>query len=99
MNWSILPSVWACLSVVIVRFYHMGPRMSRDRTAAAREATREWIAGLVVVAATVVAFVGFAHASLWWTIAISTLVWIGLILFLWSVGRKQRSGRERHPRT
>lgn len=50
------------------------------------DATRQWIAGLIVIVATVVSFVGFARISVGWTLAISTLVLIGLVVFLWAAG-------------
>lgn len=53
--------------------------------------TRQWIAGLVVVVATIVSFIGFARVSVGWTLAISTLVLIGLVVFLWAAG----GGKER----
>ncbi len=63
------------------------------------ETRREWLSGILVVLATIIAFVGFAFASLKWTLIISSLVLACLVLFLWSVGfRKQRSRRERDAR-
>jgi len=68
----------------------------RDRP---QETPGQWLAGVIVMVATAVSFVGFARVSLGWTLVISTAVLIGLILFLWSAGlKKQRadsSGRER----
>jgi uncharacterized membrane protein len=62
------------------------------------ETTRQWLTGLVVIVATVVAFIGFASASLWWTIAIASFVWAALIVFLYCAGvRKERAGREHRP--
>lgn len=56
-----------------------------------RDDARQWLAGLVVIVATVVSFVGFARVSVGWTLAISTFVLIGLVVFLWSAGGgKQR---------
>ena len=64
-----------------------------------RQTTRDWLSGLFVIIATIVAFVGFAHASFFWTLIISTLVLFGLLFFLWSVGvRKQRERAGRHKR-
>ena len=55
------------------------------------ESSRSWLSGLIVIVATVVAFIGFARVSVGWTIAVSTLVLIGLVAFLWSAGGgKQR---------
>ncbi len=63
------------------------------------ESTRQWLAGLVVVVATIVAFVGFAFASLKWTLIVSSATLAFLIAFLWLVGfRKQRARRERDAR-
>ena len=60
-----------------------------------QETLREWLSGLIVVVATIVAFVGFAFASLTWTLIIASVVLASLILFLWSVGyRKQRARRQ-----
>lgn len=64
-------------------------------TGAVSESKKDWVAGLIVTVATIIAFVGFAFASLKWTLIISSLVLAFLILFLWSVGfRKQRARRE-----
>ncbi len=64
-------------------------------TDAVSESKRDWVAGLIVTVATIVAFVGFAFASLKWTLIVSSLVLAFLILFLWSVGfRKERARRE-----
>jgi hypothetical protein len=55
------------------------------------ESSRGWLSGLIVVVATIVAFIGFARVSIGWTLAISTIILIGLIAFLWSAGGgKQR---------
>jgi uncharacterized membrane protein len=52
----------------------------------------DWLAGLIVVVATIVAFMGFALASLKWTLIVSSVVLVFLIMFLWLVGvRKQRA--------
>lgn len=59
------------------------------------DSKRDWVAGLVVTVTTIVAFVGFAFASLKWTLIIASVVLVFLILFLWSVGfRKQRARRQ-----
>jgi hypothetical protein len=50
-----------------------------------------WVAGLIVMIATAVAFVGFARVSVGWTLLISTLVLFGMVAFLWAVG----GGKER----
>ena len=64
-----------------------------------QETLREWLSGLVVMIATIVAFVGFAFASLTWTLIIASAILVSLILFLWSVGyRKQRARRQRDAR-
>lgn len=90
MNWSNFPASRACFKVVIMRFYHMESAVSQPA-----ETTKEWLSGLVVIVATVVAFVGFAFASLKWTLIVSSVVLAFLVVFLWSVGfRKQRSRRQ-----
>ena len=62
-----------------------------------RESGRSWLAGVIVMVAVGVAYVGFARVSVGWTLFISSLVVIGLVAFLWRVGaRKQgRGGRGR----
>lgn len=68
--------------------------MSHDRETDGPVSDR--LAGLIVVIATIVAFVGFAFASLKWTLIISSVVLVFLIAFLWSVGfRKQAARRKR----
>lgn len=58
-----------------------------------RTDTRRWLTGLVVIVATIVSFIGFARVSVGWTLAISTIVLIALVIFLWSAGgTKQRPG-------
>ena len=80
--------------MVIVRFYHMESAVSQPA-----ETTKDWLSGLVVVVATVVAFIGFAFASLKWTLVVSSVVLAFLIAFLWSVGyRKQRARRQGNSR-
>jgi len=55
------------------------------------ESSRGWLSGLIVIVAVAVSFVGFARVSVGWTLAISSVVLIGLVLFLWSAGGgKQR---------
>jgi cell division protein FtsW (lipid II flippase) len=72
-------------------------KLSRQRPPP--ETPRELISTFVVIVATVVAFVGFARVSLGWTLAISTLVLIALLYFLYSVGiRKERERRTRNKR-
>lgn len=80
-----------------MRFCHMGNGMSQTEKQA--ESTREWLSGLFVVVATVVAFIGFAFASLKWTLVISSVVLVCLVIFLWLAGvRKQRARREHDAR-
>ena len=43
------------------------------------ESSRNWVSGLVVMVAIAVSFVGFARLSVGWTLAISTVVLIGLV--------------------
>lgn len=56
-----------------------------------------WLAGVIVMVAVVVSYFGFARVSVGWTLAISSLVLVALVAFLWSAGtRKQRrDGRRR----
>ena len=51
---------------------------------------REWLTGLVVVVAIIVSFIGFARVSVAWTLAIATVIFVALILFLWIAGGKKR---------
>lgn len=53
-----------------------------------RDGFRHWLSGLAVMVATAVSFVGFAHISIGWTLAISSLILVGLIIFLWIAGGK-----------
>lgn len=56
------------------------------------ESDRDWVAGIVVSVATVISFVGFAFASLKWTLIVASIALTFLLFFLWSVGfRKQRA--------
>lgn len=55
------------------------------------ESSRTWVSGLVVMVAIAVSFIGFARLSIGWTLAVSTVVLIGLVVFLWAVG----GGKER----
>lgn len=60
------------------------------------ESARSWLTGLVVIVAVIVSYVGFASISIEWTLAVSSVIFVGLILFFWRVGvRKQRSGTKR----
>ena len=60
------------------------------------ETARSWLTGLAVVIAVIVSYVGFASVSVEWTLAIATLVFVGLVLFLWRTGvRKKRDGGSR----
>lgn len=53
-----------------------------------------WWYGLVVINATTVSYVGFAHVSVKWTLAISSVVLVGLVIFLWFAEvRPKRLGR------
>jgi hypothetical protein len=62
--------------------------VSRDRRPS--ESLREWITGLVVIVATIVSFIGFARLSVGWTLAISSVILVALVVFLWSVGERKR---------
>jgi hypothetical protein len=58
------------------------------------ETARSWLTGLIVIVAVVVSYVGFASVSVEWTLAIATMVFVSLVLFLWRTGvRKKRDGR------
>jgi cbb3-type cytochrome oxidase subunit 3 len=58
------------------------------------ESTQSWVTGLTVVVAVIVSYIGFARISVEWTLVIATLVFLGLVAFLWRAGaRKQGSGR------
>ncbi len=50
---------------------------------------REWVSGLVVVVAIIVSFVGFARVSVGWTLIISSVIFVGLVLFLWAAGGRK----------
>ena len=92
-----LPSSRACLSVTIVHIYHKEGAMSRR--VQPRETTRQWLSGVAVMVATVVSFIGFARVSIGWTLALSTIIVVGLVIFLWAAGvRKQRAGVDRRKR-
>lgn len=49
-----------------------------------------WLTGLIVVLAVVVAYVGFARVSIFWTTAISTVIVVGLVIFLWREGSRKQ---------
>jgi len=57
------------------------------------ENARQWLTGLIVIVAVVVSYIGFARVSVGWTLIIATTIFVGLIIFLWRVGRKKRTGR------
>lgn len=58
------------------------------------ESARQWLTGLVVVVAVIVSFLGFARISVEWTLVISSVIFVGLIVFLWRAGiRKERNDR------
>ena len=58
-----------------------------------RESGRQWVTGLVVIVAVIVSFIGFAHISVIWTLVISSVIFVALVIFLWRAGvRKERSG-------
>lgn len=52
-----------------------------------------WFAGLVVMVATVVAYVGFARVSVGWTLGISSIIFVALTFFLWRVGVAKEAER------
>lgn len=49
-------------------------------------ATRAWLSGLAVVIAVIVSFIGFARVSVGWTLVVSTVIFFGLVAFLWAAG-------------
>lgn len=56
-------------------------------------AAGSWLAGLLVMVAVAVSYIGFARVSVEWTLVISTLILVGLVVFLWRAGvRKERDG-------
>jgi len=68
--------------------------MSNDRKPTASAGS--WLAGVIVMVAVVVAYMGFARVSVIWTLVISTLVLVGLVAFLWRAGAsKERGGGRR----
>ena len=60
-----------------------------------KESFRQWITGLVVLAATIVGFFGFARLSREATLIVSIGILAGLVIFFWSVGRRKRLTRPR----
>lgn len=62
------------------------------------ETTREWITGLVVIAATIVGLFSFAKISLWTVVLVSGAVLVGLLGLSWFIGAKRRRLRERDGR-
>lgn len=58
-----------------------------------REPTRDFITGLVVIAATIIGFFGFARLSFGWTIGVSIAALAGLLTFFWWTGQRKRRGR------
>lgn len=59
------------------------------------ETTRQWLTGIAVIVAVIVSYIGFATISVGWTLAISSAILVGLVVFLGSVGRKKRAERDR----
>lgn len=59
------------------------------------DASRNWLTGIIVIVATIISYVGFARVSVGWTLIVASLVLMGLVIFLWSVGRKKRTGGQR----
>lgn len=57
------------------------------------ETPRSWVTGLIVMVAVAVSYIGFARVSVEWTLGISTIIFVSLVVFLWRAGsRKQRDG-------
>lgn len=50
------------------------------------EHARQWWMGVIVTVLIVVSFIGFSRVSVGWTLAVSTVVLVGLLVFLWAVG-------------
>ena len=59
------------------------------------EGPRQWVTGLVVIAATIVGFFGFARLSREWTLGISAGILVALIIFFWFAGRSATRGPRR----
>lgn len=59
------------------------------------ETAHRWWTGIIVIVATIISYVGFARLSVGWTLTIASVIFVGLVAFLWSVGRKKRASRER----
>ncbi len=59
------------------------------------EGARQWVTGLVVIAATIVGFFGFARLSREWTLYISAGILVALVVFFWFVGRSGTRGPRR----
>lgn len=56
-----------------------------------KDVSRSWMAGLIVMVAVAVSYVGFARVSVTWTLVVATLILVALFTFLWVAGvRKQR---------
>jgi hypothetical protein len=52
-----------------------------------------WLTGLIVILAVIVSYMGFARVSVEWTLGIASVIFVGLIVFLWRAGvRKERNG-------
>lgn len=60
--------------------------------APSRDDPRQWLSALIVTVAIIVSFIGFAHVSVKWTLAISTAIFVSLIVFLWAVGGGKKPG-------
>lgn len=54
---------------------------------------RDFVTGLVVIAATIIAFFGFAKLSLGWTLGVSIAALVGLLAFFWWAGQRKRRRR------
>jgi fatty acid desaturase len=77
--------------MIIVGFSSVELSMSNDENKP--ESIQSWMTGLTVIVAVIVSYIGFARISVEWTLVIATLVFMGLVAFLWRAGaRKQGSG-------
>lgn len=63
-----------------------------SRESRSTQSFRDWLTGVIVIVATIVAYIGFARVSVGATFIIASVIFVGLVLFLWRVGvQKQRT--------
>lgn len=88
-----LNRIWCLRRVVLWWTVHPDSKMVDSPPPS--QTGRQWLTGLIVIVAVVVSYVGFARVSVEWTLAVSSAVLAGLVLFLWRAGvRKERSRRD-----